>query len=396
MKNPESILVGIPLYDGEKPETLHACLENIDKGLNRIDRNVNIQGIVVGINGPRTSMSRTPLCGTVVSSRYNADVRVIHTPPGIVRATKTIAQFALNRGIGRICLTDADIWRFPLALRNLYDAACKPVAGANYSAYPPELLIEAGVPVTEQELRLARIFEADKSPLARPFTTGYRPANRLRGSLLLVEAARVLSMYGCQSITSDSQMNMNVPSEERQLVPYAAYLHPPRFDLTDHIQARLRHWRAAYAAGCLDEFRARSNIYRNNAESIAQQILTQQDGGAPQAASDFLLQCALRNEVSRICASTVLGKPYRTQRASNSGLFSGNVTSLVEADNVIRGLVSDQTVWDRLKDPVTKGSGTTQDSPVREPVDFGKFMQSTAHRNIIYGRLGLTDQSIEI
>ena len=87
-------VVGIPFYDGEKTEVLEACLINIDRCLNEL--NVDAK-IVVGVNGPRVSLGKPPLSYIVNRSKYNADVKFIKTPPGLVNSVKTISRYAEDR-----------------------------------------------------------------------------------------------------------------------------------------------------------------------------------------------------------------------------------------------------------------------------------------------------------
>lgn len=215
-------IVGIPFYDGEKTEVLKTCLLNIDECLNQLNIDAKI---VIGVNGPRVSQSRQPLSYIIDKSKYNADIKFIKTPPGLVNSTKTISRLAEDEGYKRIFITDADISRLPMSLHNLWQQGDKPIVGCNYCTYPLEILIGSGLSFTNQEIAFMKVFEADKHPLAREFTSRYRPIKRLKGSLLLVDTNIVQTMFGYQNITSDSRMNNIIPNSQRQIVETASFMH---------------------------------------------------------------------------------------------------------------------------------------------------------------------------
>lgn len=173
----DKTVVGVPFYDGERPSVLDACLKNIDNCLNKL--NIGAE-VVIGVNGPRVSSGQNPLPNIVEQSHFNADITFIETPPGLVKAEKTIGTYAQERGFRRIFLTDADISRLPKALYYLWHEGKKPVVGANYATYPLNILLGSGIKLSPQEIAFMKIFEADKHPLAREFTTQHRPTMRLK------------------------------------------------------------------------------------------------------------------------------------------------------------------------------------------------------------------------
>lgn len=380
-------VVGVPFYDGEGREVLESCLKNIDDCLNNLGVDAKI---VVGINGPRVSHKQTPLSYQVDRSKYNADIKFIKTPPGLVNAEKAIGRRALEEGYERIFLTDADISRFPFSLSHLWENGDRPVVGANYSTYPSEILIGSGIVLTPREITFMRIFEADKHPLAREFTFPYRPEKRLKGSLLLVDTNIIRAMFGYQSITSDSRMNRLVPDSDRQLISNAAFMHFARVDITDHIQARLRHFRAAEAVNDLELFSRKSLMYETStANEIARRIL-EKHPKATEAASDFLLQCALRHQVVEICKTIASKKKYEPQFHSVpfDEVEITPVSSFEEASERITDYLG-QVNWDNLNSPVTDGSGTTNRGQTRVPIDMQPFLESDDYRHIILKHLGL-------
>lgn len=386
-------LVGVPFYDGEGAAVLEACLKNIDSCLNILGIDAKI---VVGINGPRVCRGEVPLSYQIQRSNYNAEIEFVKTPPGLVNAEKTIGRRAIEEGYKRIFLTDADITRFPRSLLNMWTEGDRPIVGANYSAYPFEILIGHGINFTPQEMAFMRIFEADKHPLAREFTFPHRPAKRLKGSLLLVDTSLVPTMFGYQNITSDSRMNMLIPESDRQLVLDAAFMHYARVDITDHIQARLRHFRAAKAENELETFSRKSLIYEpGTANDIAREIV-QKYPEAVGIASDFLLQCALRYWVVEICKTIASGKKYEqgfpTTHPEEINMPSLVVTSFEEAWETVSVLLSGVNL-ESLSSSVTKGKGITNNRQSRIPLDPEPFLSSPPHRQLILDYLGLKKET---
>lgn len=384
----QKTLVGVPFYDGEGDEVLSACLHNLDSCLNKL--NVDAR-IVIGINGPRVSMGKSPLSRKIDKSRYNADISFVKTPPGLVAAEKVICAQAEQDGYERVFLTDADISRLPQSLSNMWRQSDKPVAGANYSAYPLEILSKSGINLSNDELALMRIFEADKHPLAREFTSQHRPKNRLKGSLLLLDPSLVKTMFGNQSITSDSGMNRTIPSESRQLIPTGAFLHYARINLADHIQARLRHFRAAAAENSLDSFVRKSLMYNpNTAEEIAK-CITDKYPQAINVASDFLLQCALRHQVALTCRNVITGRRSKNGSSPDTKSLHETVHTFDEATKTIACLIS-QIDFKDLDSSVSNGRGVTQ-TEQRIPIDLEPFLLLPEYRQIITSYLGLENDA---
>ena len=305
-------------------------------------------------------------------------------------AEKAICSEAADKGYKRIFLTDADISRLPMSLSHLWREGDKPVVGSNYSTYPLEILTAAGLNLTPKETALMKIFEADKHPLAREFTWHHRPQKRLKGSLLLVDVDRVSTMFGSQNITSDSRMNDNVPDADKQLVESSAFMHYGRVCLSDHIQARLRHFRAAAAEGDLDSFTKKSEMYSHKtAEDIAREILDK-NPHAIEVASNFLLQCALRHQVAVMCRAIASGRQPQVDQSTEPYEIdlATEVSTYGEANIKIASLLS-QVNFYSLDSEAANGKSITQKDQSRVPIDLEPFLESDQHRSLILSHLGL-------
>lgn len=383
-------MVGVPFYDGEGQEVLEACLSNLDRCLNGLGVDAEV---VIAINGPRVNRGLDPLSYGVDRSKYNADISFVRTRPGIVRATEAIGNYAATRGYSRAFITDADVSRLPLSLRNMWENGDRPVVGATYSAYPLEVLTGSGTDLSDDEIALMGIFEADKHPLAREFTDRHRPPLRLKGSLLLVDPRVISPMYSGQNITTDSVMNGAVPPSDRQVVPDAAFMHFARVDVTDHVQGRLRHYRAAHATGRLSAFARTQLIYRPNiADEIARSIAMKHPG-AMGVASNFLLQCALRHAVGDIGVRVAARKKYTPPTSVSSDRI--DLTVPVRTFSEARGKIDSYlglVNWNALDEPVTSGSGTTNQQ-MRVPIDLDPYLESQEDRALILAYLGLPAQA---
>lgn len=381
MSKSERTIIGVPFYDGEGVDVLGVCLRNLDDCLN----NLNVDArIVVGINGPRVSLGEEPISQKLDRSRFNTDVSFIKSLPGIVQAERAIIKYARDNNYTRIFLTDADISRLPLSLSYLWNKGDRSVVGANYCTYPKPILEKAGIKLSDEEFALIDIFEADKHPLAIKHTGGHRP-KRLKGSLILLDVNRSQNIFGGQNITTDSVMNSNVPEVDRQLVREAAFLHYPRVDLTDHIQARLRHYRAAASEGRLDFFSKKSLVYTPVvAESIAMEIRNS-NPNSPEIASNFLLQCALRLCVDKICKQVIDGKKNKQPSAHRD--ISRMAENLEDAQAIISSLMANVD-FESLDSPVTSGKGVTQ-SEKRTPIDLAPLLLDIGYKKLIQSYLGL-------
>lgn len=166
-----------------------------------------------------------------------------------------------------------------------------------------------------------------------------------------------------------------------------------RVDIIDHLQARLRHFRAAAAVNDLYTFTKKSLIYEKKvANQIAKDILTKYPY-ADSVTSNFLLQTALRYKVAEICTNIVQSKKYEYDGKTDKKEvdFIAPVKSFDEAyvrmDNFLTSID-----WSCLDVHVTKGNGTTQNDQ-RVPINLEPFLKSTKHRKIILKSLGLPENA---
>lgn len=384
-------LVGVPFYDGEGLEVLKTCLKNIDDCLKNLDIEAKI---LIGINGPRISMGQMPLEYLIDEKDYQTPIEFIKTQPGLVNSEKAIAKHALKMGYERIFLTDADISRLPHALAYMWDYGDRPIVGCNYSTYPIDLLKAAGINFSPTEIKLAQIFEADKDPLIRKYTSAYRPALRLKGSLLLVDAKIVQTMFGFQNITSDSRMNRTVPETDRQVIHEAAFMHFPRTNITDHIQARLRHFHAAHTENDLETFSRKSIFYSKTlANTIADKI--KHEEGMNEALSNFLLQCALSIEVAKICKTIASGNTYEPARSVTPVNITDikDIVTFQDAQENVSSIIN-AVNWSNLNSPVSTGSGTTNNEKTRTPLDLRPFLKFDQYKQLIHKHLDIADNTL--
>ena len=271
---PERTIVGLPFYEGEGNICLREALRNVDHCLSEL--NVDAP-IIVLVNGPRTINGTLPPL-FINRSTYNADVRIVGGDGlGQAEAINQIVHEAEKAGVKRVFITDADIYRFPRALERLWSLADRPLVGAHHLVYPREVVEgQMGRPLSSQEAFLYTLFERDKPPEVGKVIskfTGARPA-KIKGSLMLVDTSVALEMHGGQNLTSDSVINRLVGEDRAQIAEGAFFMHMGRISMTDHICARLRHFRASAARGDLSGFMSvQESISPEIAEKIAAELI---------------------------------------------------------------------------------------------------------------------------
>jgi hypothetical protein len=110
----EKTIVGVPFYEKEGQECLDVTLQNIDSCLGKLAIDTTV---IVQVNGPMTAEShRTDLVAD--SSHLNSEVEIIASSRvGQAYAMDDMLAIANKRDVGRIFMTDADIYRFPYSMK---------------------------------------------------------------------------------------------------------------------------------------------------------------------------------------------------------------------------------------------------------------------------------------
>lgn len=390
MQHAEAI-VGVPFFEAEAEGSLAAALSNIDTCLN----NVNIDAsIVVVVNGPETAQGNAPRL-TVEHSRYNSEIRLLRGERlGQANAINDIAAYAGNLGLSRVFITDADISRFPHSMQRMLESADKPLVGAQYAAYPLEIVSDVMPNLSSNEKLLYQVFEGDKSFSARRAQEAHniiRP-QRVKGSLMLLDVGIASELHDGPEVApaSDSVINRLTGADQTMIAEDAYFMHWGRVDLTDHIKARLRHYRAAVFNNNLQEFlQYQVSVPLEKVDIIASDIRMDPQGGMLDA-SLYLLRNALRRHVETVCMDIATGRepnPFKVEEQVNPF----NIMTFDEAILAVRSLMS--TVrWKELRQYTWKDTAITQTELPRVALDLSPYITKSYYRDAILKSLGITDR----
>ena len=85
---------------------------------------------------------------------------------------------------------------------------------------------------------------------------------------MLLKTEEGEDIHKSQNLASDSVINRYVDTGNSIIAEKALFMHMGRVDMTDHIKARLRHFRAAKSLGEIDSFLHYEIIYHLKKISI--------------------------------------------------------------------------------------------------------------------------------
>lgn len=296
----EKTIVGVPFYEKEGQECLDVTLQNIDSCLGKLAIDTMV---IVQVNGPMTAEShRTDLVAD--SSHLNSEVEIIASSRvGQAYAMDDMLAIANKRDVGRIFMTDADIYRFPYSMKNMWNNDGS-VVGARYRPYPLELVEAHFGELNYEEKLLYRMFDGDQIPEVREAMrrTGVDKKDWVKASLMLLDVQLVAGMHDGQNQATDSVMNRKLDTKSMVIAEDALFMHMGRIDMTDHIKARLRHFRAAESRGELDNFLHKE--VQLPSEVVINQVAKDIRNSNPNGdflAMLYLTRCAVRAKVNEIC-----------------------------------------------------------------------------------------------
>ena len=365
----ERSLVGVPFYEQEGQECLDVVVQNIDQCLSKLAIDASI---IININGPNTA-SGIPHKLKVENSLINSSVELVSSSQlSQARAMDEIIHEASRRKIDRIFLTDADIFRFTDSMKKMWDYDnSKLVVGARYRPYPIEIVEAQFGLLSEDEKLLYQIFDGDQLPQVRN-TLKKRGIDRkewVKSSLMLVDVNSSIGIYDSQNQATDSVMNRSICDEDIGIATDAFFMHMGRTDMTDHIKARLRHFRAAESLGQLQAFLHKEiNLPPKDVmDDIAKEIRHSYIKGDFYAML-YLSRCAVRQTVNEICMKMAMGT------WTKKDLPEVNKVSLMGVRNYDDALKSvprffENVDWESIKNYAVNAPATTQDNN-RRPFDM--------------------------
>jgi len=368
----ERTLVGVPFYEREGQECLNVTLRNIDTCLSKLAVDASV---IVHVNGPNTAKGLDSGLRANIS-QLNSEVEIVHGDKiSQARAMDDILQEAARRNIGRIFLTDADVYRFTDSMQNMWRHTDKTIVGARYRPYPIEIVEAEFGALTYDERLLYQIFDGDQTPQARHTLNGYGidRIDWVKASLMLVDVNKSIGMHGTQNQATDSIMNRRVTAEDIKIAQDAFFMHMGRTDMTDHIKARLRHFRAAASLGELETFLHKEirlppiEMIDEIANNIRQSYIK-----GDFYAMLYLCRSAVRQQVNEICKSIAQGTWNKKDMTDTTAFSLMDVRNYRDAQEAIQRFFKDID-WDDIEGFAVGAPPITQEK-LRQPFDLAPHL----------------------
>lgn len=387
----ERTLVGIPFFEKEGQVCLDITLQNINDCLATLAIDA---AVVVQVNGPQTASGKS-ISLTANTSQLNAEVEILESNRvGQANAVEDLIDVAKSRGIQRIFLTDADIYRFPDSMRKMWNSQSTAVVGARYRPYPIEVVEAEFGSLSLEERLLYQIFDGDQSPsiLRSMREYGIHKKNRVKASLMLVDVNETTGMHDGQDITTDSVMNRMLGQTQTSVARDAYFMHMGRVDMTDHIQARLRHFRAAAARNELDTFLDKEIQLPmvDIMESIAQNVRDREPDGDFRAML-YLSRCAVREKVNNICLDIASGEWNNSKLGEIDPISMQDIKTYADACRGISRFFVDID-WDLVENS-TNGPPTVTQERLRQPFKMDRVLSDEKLLKIVLENFDLVSQA---
>lgn len=383
----ERTIVGLPLYEKESREGLEVTLENIDDRLNELDID---SSVVIQVNGPETASGNPPDLA-INQSRYNAEIEIISSERiGQTRALNDLIASAAIRDVQRAFMTDADVYRFPNSMKEMWERGDRPVVGARYRPYPIEVVEAEFGELTLEERLLYQIFDGDQSPQVREVLrqNGLDRTDWVKASLMLLEVNAVHGMHGNQHHVTDSVMNRTMGIERSQIAEGAYFMHMGRVDMGDHIKARLRHFRGAVANNDLDNFLHKEILLPSEGvmDGVAQQIRESYPDG-DFFAMLYLARCAVREKVNQSCYDIVTNEWNIDSLGEIHPISMNDVRTFQDAKKAISRFMMNVD-WDDVAGFAVGPPPVTQER-LRQPFNFERHLQDGKLAQSVMKSLGV-------
>ena len=375
----ERTLVGIPFYEKEGQECLDITLANVEQCLSKLAIDASI---IVQINGPETISGIRPDL-TVNQGTHNTEVELSFGQKlSQARAMDDILEKAAKRKIDRIFLTDADIYRFTDSFANMWERDAI-VTGARYRPYPIEIVEAEFGKLTYQEKLLYQIFDGDQIPQVRHILKQYGIDRKdwVKASLMLVDVEGTKGMHANQNQATDSVMNRLIDADSIQVADNAFFMHMGRIDMTDHIKARIRHFRAAASRDELETFLHKEVRLPDAAimNRIADDVRRTYEQGDFYAML-YLCRCAVRERVNEICLRVVRGDWEEADLPEIDPRSMMDVQTYEDATKAVSRFFLDVN-WDDVLGYAITAPSTTQER-LRQPFDMTRHLADYSLANI--------------
>ena len=285
-----------------------------------------------------------------------------------------IIDIASSRDIDRIFLTDADIFRFTDSLDALWGREAI-IVGARYRPYPIEIVEAEFGELTYEERLLYQIFDRDQLPQVRHTLAKHGIDRRdwVKASLMLVDVEQSKGMHAGQNQATDSIMNRMISKNDIQIAQDAFFMHTGRADMTDHIKARIRHFKAADSRGELDTFLHKEIRLPDidTIDRIAEEVRSNYERGDFYAML-YLARCAVREKVNDICMQITQGTWDESSLPHISPRSLADVSSYENAKDAVARFFVDVD-WNEIRGYADSVPSTTQER-LRRPFDVARHL----------------------
>lgn len=212
----------------------------------------------------------------------------------------------------------------------------------------------------------------------------------VKGSLMLLDVNATKGMHDNQYITTDSVMNRTIDRNRIQIADSAYFMYMGRIDMTDHIKARLRHFRAATKRDKLADFLNNEVPLPDEAtiDRIAEDIRQTVPRGDYYAML-YLARCAVRSMVNGICLDVVLDQWDETKLSGPDSIGMDTVTTYANANRAVSRFFIDVD-WSDICGFAIGSPSITQER-LRTPFDLAPHLTNKHLANVVFSSLGITN-----
>ncbi len=395
----ERISVGVPFYEGEPMESFKFLLKNLDLSLSLLGIDADI---TILVNGRTATEKRTKdrFQSEKDQSRLNADVHILFSDKAHkASAVNEFIRRAQGEQLEKVFITDADIYRFPNSLKNLWAAGSQgyDVAGARSIVFPPEVLHEHARPLSDEERFWYSVFEGDKHPsICKKVDAMVGRTGRLRGGLMLINVVDLDAdaIQPKHMVTSDKHINEWVAAERKKLVEEAVFMHFGRISLVDHIRARVRRLKDKKQKGSQRDLQP----MQINAQPLEEIIdtLRKLEPKRNDLIGLFLLRMALRNEVRNFLLM-MDNKPSCEDQGISSRDYRAFIRQAQDYPTAVR--IIKQLFFNArhsLAEINPENGGAITQIETRVPIDMQEIMDDPRYRQkylgIILDSLGIDEE----
>jgi hypothetical protein len=262
-------------------------------------------------------------------------------------------------------------------MKKMWEQEDKVIVGARYRPYPIEIVEAEFGALTYDEQLLYQIFDGDQLPQVRHTLKnhGFDRKDWVKASLMLVDVEKSKGMHGSQNQATDSIMNRTIGPDDISIAQDAFFMHMGRTDMTDHIKARLRHFKAAASVGELATFLHKEIQLPSPEEmnEIAKDVRHSYVKGDFYAML-YLCRCAVRQRVNEICMKIAKETWNEADIPTHDRISLMDVRSYEDAYAAVSRFFA-EVDWSEIQGFSVGPPATTQER-LRQPFDMSRHLSN--------------------